>query len=176
MGNRVRARTAKDMQILKHIVEFVTVDVVDVFAWFCPGDSTVLQIPMTPVGSLTLSIERVSRRFMGSLDGRASRWRIETKTAPIALGDIAAPKLRSRRHTAPFLVVCVQGIAVLAPHLIMAHTHLPGRDWTIAKLTSTANNTTTPTVFWGPVTLDAFVVHKAMTVGRVLAITTLYCT
>lgn len=151
------------MQIKRIVVAGAQIDMVDDLARFGPGDFPVLPLAAASFTAVAEAVRfdesgvRPIRPFGGWIDDRCRFGNFSDRRHH----SVSAPLMFAVRKTIDFLGVCVQGIAMTMPHLVMANAHFSRGNRAITVFASAANHLAAPAVLGRTVFLDSLVVHKA---------------
>lgn len=163
----------EDMQILRGIIEFVPVNMVDNFSARSTGNFSVLPLASVAFASISkasLDTDDEPVRFRCFLDCWARFCVCSRVILSRSHHDVSAAAVLAWGKARDFLRVCVKRIAVLPPHLVMPVAQFPCDHRSVAMQAGPANDLSAPSVLWGSVPLLAFVVHQAQAMRCMLSI------
>ena len=163
----------ENMQISTLIVQRVAVDMVNDLARLCIRHLPVFPLPAVAFRAIAQALRRMHcfMRFICPCDGGISRGWHDQSRCGWCDHLVPATLVFAGRQTVNLLLIGVQGVAMLVPHLIVPHAKFARRDGSIAIQARSPDDLARPSVLRRPVPLDSLVVHQAETVRRVLSST-----
>lgn len=168
-------RRLKNMQILRNIIQFITVNVVNNFSWFSSRYFPVF--PLFPIFFIfTYSLLPQALRFK-CLMMRAICFfsacvcRFSSSNFQTCCDFIPSPHVFSRRQATNFFYVGVKCVPVSMPHLIVPHTHVSSSNRPLAIATRAPNYLPSPCVVNCSVFFQSFVMHQTQSKGSVFSST-----
>jgi hypothetical protein len=164
-------RIAEHMKVARVIVALVAINVMHMLPSLGASHNAMLKQSAWSVLPASLCIKSYTVRPVAFRCSRSGADIWEYKMTANRLGNVPAPKLRSRLHSSGLSTVSKECIAVLPPHLVVTHAHFTSGNRTFAVLAIPTNLLSSPPVICGPMTLDALVVHKAEAVSSMLLFT-----
>ncbi len=142
----------------------------DYLPLLCPGNFSVNPFPPpSPTATLSLRVKSHTVRPISLFKSWIGCWFWKLKCRALGVGNISTPQLGANRHITDLLLVGVQRISMAAHHLVVPHAHFFCGNRAFTKLASPSNNPAAPFIFGRAMSLYALVVHKAKSIGGVLA-------
>ena len=156
------------MKIVGVIVLLVAINVMDNLAPFGARNLAMFKNALPrPVSALSLCINCHSAYMVLSGCFGGSSFHREYQWTRAAHSYVSPAQMSARRHIANLSLIRVQRVAMLAPHLVVAHTHFFCSNRPVTMQAITPNHSTTPPILGRSMTPNAFIVHQAEPLGSV---------